>query len=194
MCQGVIEQYDELVRVLVLRKNEPDSKLVNLGEECLFMFRYDNLVDFFQEYMEEAGFLAFGIKTVNSIMPAVTTIERQKIYTKEKYEREMILNDLKFETHINIDKFQEPISSRRFITSNSSCLSLFQVTVSDKLYRWVIVSRSTEVNKMLPSDLYSIGRIIEDWTSWFIGYADLIDDHRGIKIALLMNNPHYYME
>ena len=127
-------------------------------------------------------------------MPKISKRERIKIYHIEKYEREMILNDLKFATHIMMSKYNEPVESRRFVATNDSCLSFAQVIVTPDCYRWSFVSRSTEVNKMLPADLCSIGEIIHIWTNWFMAYKPehVTDIKRGIRITFMMNNPHYY--
>lgn len=125
-------------------------------------------------------------------MPIISTKEREKIYDIESYEREMILGDLKFATHIAISKFNEPITSRRFVAINDSCMSFTQVTVDKNHYRWNFISRSTEVNKMLPADFQTIGYIIHEWTKWFRDYTQIDNDNKGVKLVIILTNPHYY--
>jgi len=46
---------------------------------------------------------------------------------------------------------------------------------------------------MLPADLYTIFNIVWEWTNWFIEYTKTSGAERGIKIKLILNNPHYYV-
>jgi len=187
---NLIEKYNNLITALVEQK--PKGKLVSLNDEAYFMFNFESTAAFYDDYMMRASILAFGDFKQNNDVPRISRSERISIFETEQYERDMILNDLKFSTHINMSKFNEPEISRRFLTTNDSCLSFIQVSIDDDYYRWMFVSRSTEVNKMLPSDLYSIGLIIKSWTSWFRGYTRTHD--RGIKLTIVLNNPHFYKE
>lgn len=187
---SVIDQYLDLI---VTMRHKPGEKVVNLGEEFLFNLRYPNLKSFYDDYLDQARWLSFHELADSYPMPEVTSKERRKIYDIESYEREMILNDLKFSTHIMMSKYNEPVNSRRFVATNDSCLSFAQVTVDPSFYRWIFVSRSTEVNRMLPADLHTIGTIIEKWTSWFITYNPAhFDPSRGVMVTIMLNNPHYY--
>jgi hypothetical protein len=191
---SVISEYEDLVYELTHR--EGDNQIVSLPYEWTFNFEYNNLAAFREQYLDQAQWLALKgplIRTKDDVMPRVTRPQRSGIYEKERYERDMILNDLKFATHIMMSKYKEPIESRRFMATNDSCLSFVQVTVDQNNYRWVFVSRSTEVNKMLPADLYTIGNIIERWTEWFTEYnSQHYSPTRGIRISFMLNNPHYY--
>lgn len=188
--RNLIEKYQNLVTALVQRK--PKKKLVSLDDEAYFMFNFASTNEFYDNYLMRASLLAFGDFRQNSDVPFIGRDKRTSIFETEQYERDMILNDLKFSAHINMSKFGEPETSRRFVTSNDSCLSFVQVSVDDDYYRWMFVSRSTEVNRMLPSDLYTIGLIIQNWTSWFRSYTRTHD--RGIKLTIILNNAHYYKE
>lgn len=189
MC--LIDQYENLV--FDIRQCNSANNLISLNKEVIFNFSYQSLKQFYEDYLDRAQYLAFRERIYSHPMPEITKEERRKIYDIENYEREMILNDLKFSTHIVISKYNEPIESRRFIAINDSCMSFSQVTVSPDFYRWNFVSRSTEVNKMLPADLLTIGRIIEKWISWFIVYRpDHFNPNRGVSITIMLNNPHYY--
>lgn len=186
----VINQYEDLVKAIT---QNAGNSVVALGEEFIFNFRYPNLMSFYEKYVDQAEWLSVYERHEKSPMPMVTSRMRRKIYEKEKYERNMILNDLKFSTHIMMSKYDEPISSRRFVATNDSCLSFAQVTIDYNDYRWVFVSRSTEVNKMLPADLRSIGYIVDEWIKWFVTYRpEHFNPPRGIRILFILNNPHYY--
>lgn len=186
----VIDQYEDLVKVIT---QNAGKFVVTLGKEFIFNFRYPNLMSFHEKYIDQAEWLSVYERHEKSPMPMVTSIMRREIYEKEKYERDMILNDLKFSTHIMMSKYDEPIDSRRFVATNDSCLSFTQVTIDHNYYRWVFVSRSTEVNKMLPADLRTIGYIIDEWIKWFIKYKHKhFNPDRGIHILFILNNPHYF--
>ena len=187
---NVIKKYEGMIEALTQR--QPVDKLVSLNDEAYFMFSFKSIEEFNFEYISRAALLAFGEFVQHKKMPMISKDERIKIYDTEIYEREMILSGLIFATHIQMTKYGEPITSRRFLTSNDSCLSFAQVSIDTDYYRWMIVSRSTEVNRMLPADLYTIGIIIKEWTEWFRRYAYAVN--KGINITLVMNNPHYYME
>lgn len=195
-------QYDNLFKQLLTRAYSfRGSDCISLNKEFIFNLEYKTINEF-DNYLFEAMRLNRGDYTVaNNIFVRLSDLDRRKIYKIEEYEREMILNDLKFSTHINISKFNEPDTSRRFIGINDSCLSFTQVSIDANFYRWVFVSRSTEVNKMLPADLYSIGNIIKQWTTWFIEYrwnhwnfGPSPNEHRGIKLMIVLNNPHAYIK
>jgi len=196
---NLFDQYDELVDRLLDQGIKKKFEIApHLDDEFIFKLKYDSISEF-SNYIYQSMLLHRGDKTsINKLFPSVTSRERLDIYEKEKYERKMILNDLKFQTHINIDKFNEPTTSRRFIATNDSCMSFAQVTLDAYFFRWVFVSRSTEVNKMLPSDLYSIAYIVKNWTDWFIEYRHNKwplgnkKEQRGIKLMIVLNNPHYY--
>lgn len=187
----VINQYEDLIKSITQCVGYP---VVNLGDEFIFNFLCPDLKTFYDKYMDQARWLAFYERHYDcDEMPKITSKERRKIYDIESYEREMILNDLKFSTHIMMSKYEEPVESRRFVATNDSCLSFTQVTVTPSSYNWVFVSRSTEVNKMLPADLYTIGTIISEWTSWFCSYnSEHFEPRRGVRILFVLNNPHYY--
>jgi len=186
---NVAQKYENLI-VAVSMQEESVGKLVSFNDEAYFMFNFKNMSEFYFEYLHRAALLADGEFKQDHSMPKISKEERMRIYATEKYEREMILNDLIFSTHINISKFNEPETSRRFLTNNDSCLSFVQVSVDEEYYRWMFVSRSTEINRMLPADLYTIGIIMNSWTAWFRRYTHTRD--RGIKLTIVMNNPHYY--
>jgi hypothetical protein len=190
------DQYVNLATALINKSRETEEKLVSLNKGIIFSFEYDNFLEFRFKYLNNASVLSeyehLFHEPIIKDFPLVTAEERAEIWDKEEYERKMIINDLKFATHINMSKFNEPISSRRFVASNDSCLSFVQASVNDKCYRMLFVSRSTEVNRMLPADLYSIGTIVDDWICWFKKYAKLENDERRVKITFIMNNPHYY--
>ena len=187
---SVISEYEDLVYDLTHSVGYP---VVTLPYEFTFNFEYKNLNEFYEKYLNQAHWLSLYERHDECPMPKITAAQRRDFYKIESYEREMILNDLKFSTHIMMSKYNEPVNSRRFIATNDSCLSFSQVTVAPENYRWVFVSRSTEVNKMLPSDLYTIGHIISKWTDWFIDYNPKhFEPRRGIRISFILNNPHYY--
>lgn len=187
----LINQYEDLVREIV--KHAGKEPVVNLGNEFIFDLKYRNLKDFYDKYLDQAHWLSLYERDRGCPMPRISSGQRRKIYEIEKYEREMILNDLKFSTHIMMSKYNEPATSRRFMATNDSCLSFVQVTIDPVYYQWVFVSRSTEVNKMLPSDLYTIGQIVNKWISWFITYnPEHFDPYRGVRVLFILNNPHYY--
>lgn len=191
----LIKQYKDLVNAL-LCANDTDNDAVGLQDEFIFSLKYDDIAQFRREYVVQAGDIAFNDIEINKKFPLVTSKDRFKTFHIEAYERDMIINDLKFATHINISKFNEPITSRRFVTTNDSCLSFAQITVDPTSYRWTFVSRSTEVNKMLPVDLVTIGMIIQYWTNWFEGYTysgkDVDTNKMGVKVLIVLNNPHYF--
>jgi hypothetical protein len=187
---SLINQYEDLVSALT---HSAGHTAINLGHEFIFDLPYYNLKDFHDKYLDQAYWLSTHERDKSCPMPKITALQRREIYKIERYEREMILNNLKFSTHIMINKYSEPIDSRRFMTTNDSCLSFAQVTVDPLNYRWVFVSRSTEVNKMLPADLYTIGYIIDNWITWFIDYSPThYNPQRGIRVLIVLNNPHYY--
>jgi len=187
---SLINQYENLVDELTHRVGHP---IVTLPYEFIFNFEYKDLKTFYEKYLYQARWLSVYERHMTCPMPRVTTKERVAVYDKECYEREMILNDLRFATHIMMSKYNEPVESRRFVATNDSCLSFVQVTVDPDKYRWNFVSRSTEVNRMLPADLRTIGEIIEKWTNWFIDYKPRhFEPRRGIRITFMLNNPHYY--
>lgn len=188
----VINQYEDLVQTL---RKCPGKNPISLGDEFLFSFRYMNLNAFYDGYINQSEWLSSyeRPKADSFPMPIITAKERRKVYDIESYEREMILNDLKFATHIMMSKYNEPVESRRFVATNDSCLSFTQVTVDPGFYRWHFVSRSTEVNKMLPADLRTIGVIVQKWIDWFTTYKPHhFDPTRGVWITIMLNNPHYY--
>jgi hypothetical protein len=187
----VIREYEDLVYDLT---HSVGHLIVTLPYEATFNFEYKDLSEFYEEYVYPARQLSLYERPAECPMPKVTKEQRNEIYEKERYEREMIINDLKFVTHIMMNKYNEPAESRRFVATNDSCLSFVQVTVTPDCYRWSFVSRSTEVNKMLPADLCSIGEIIHIWTNWFMAYKPehVTDIKRGIRISFMLNNPHYY--
>jgi len=188
----VINQYEDLVHGLI-HDGKTSGSLVTLPNEFIFDFKLRDLKTFYDKYLDQARWLAFYERHAECPMPRITKAQRHKIYDKESYEREMILNDLKFSTHIMMSKYDEPVESRRFVATNDSCLSFAQVTVRPENYHWVFVSRSTEANKMLPADLYTVGTIIEKWINWFIIYKpEHFEPGRGIRILFILNNPHYY--
>lgn len=187
----VLNQYEDLVYGLTHPRQKGST--ATLPNEFIFDFKFRDLKTFYDEYLVQARWLAFYERHEECPMPRVTKAERHKIYDKESYEREMILNDLKFSTHIMMSKYAEPSNSRRFVATNDSCLAFAQVTVTPENYKWVFVSRSTEVNKMLPADLHTIGTIIEKWINWFACYSpDHFDPYRGVTVLFILNNPHYY--
>jgi len=187
----VIREYEDLVYDLT---HSVGHLIVTLPYEATFNFEYKDLSEFYVKYLDQARWLSVYERHEDCPMPKVTKKERVAIYDKECYEREMIINDLKFATHIMMSKYNEPTESRRFVATNDSCLSFVQVTVTPDCYRWIFVSRSTEVNKMLPADLRSIGEIIHIWINWFMYYKPehVTDIKRGVRITFMMNNPHYY--
>jgi hypothetical protein len=178
----VYEQYTTLIRLIESKdigiRAESGKTLIQLQDDFIFSFEYKGLSSFINLYKPQAKRLSD---------------QRPEIYKKEQYEREMILNDLKFSTHIFMDKYKESIYSRRFVAVNDSCMSFTQVKVEDEYYRWLFVSRSTEVKEMLPADLYTIFNIVWEWTNWFIEYTKTSGAERGIKIKFILNNPHYYV-
>ena len=187
---SLISEYEDLVYDMT---HSVGHSVITLPYETILNFEYKDLKTFYDEYLQQARWLSVYERHESCPMPKVTKKERVAIYDKECYEREMILNDLRFATHIMMSKYNEPNGSRRFVATNDSCLSFVQVTVDPANYRWIFVSRSTEVNKMLPADLRTIGEIIEKWTNWFIDYNPKhFDPRRGIRISFMMNNPHYY--
>jgi len=187
---SVLSEYEDLVYDLTHSVGYP---VVALPYEATFNFEYEDLKSFYTDYLKPTRFLSVYERHAGCPMPKVTKKERIAIYDKECYEREMILNDLRFAAHIMMSKYNEPAESRRFVATNDSCLSFAQVTIDSYNYRWVFVSRSTEVNKMLPADLRTIGEIVEKWTNWFIDYNPKhFEPRRGIRISFMLNNPHYY--
>lgn len=195
---NIIKSYFDIVRTVQengIHQSLTDGLLISLSREIIIAHEYPNMIMFAADYFNPIVDLAFGRLDPLPEIPRLTAQERVKIYEKEKYERDMIISDLKFASHIMMSKYEEPITSRRFVATNDSCMSFCQVTLNEDCFRWVFVSRSTEVNKMLPSDLLTIGVIIEEWTSWFRGYVQhesrqLYD--KKVSLVLLLNNPHYY--
>lgn len=191
--KSLLDEYNDLIDA-ILEKPVKDN-LINLDAQWDFPLQYDRIKDFIDKYLIPSYSLAAGDFAQNKKLPVISRSERLEIFDKEKHEREMILNDLKFSTHINISKFNEPITSRRFVAINDSCLSFTQITLDGNFYRWFFVSRSTEVNRMLPADFCSIGKIILEWTQWFNLYTKSSNEkNRGIKILFLLNNPHVYIK
>lgn len=188
----VIKEYEELVYDLVHSKHT--GPIATLPWECVINLEYVDLPTFYRLYVDQAEWLMHYERPKECPMPRVSAGERKQIYNIEKYERDMILADLKFATHIMMSKYNEPIESRRFLTTNDSCLSFAQVTVTPDCYKWSFVSRSTEVNRMLPADLATIGWIISEWIRWFMIYKPehVTEKKRGVRISFVLNNPHYY--
>jgi len=192
----ILESYDNLISKII-DSGFHEGSLVSLNREAGIYHEYPNTMRFVADYMDPVKILARGGIKQHFELPIVTEEERSKIYETEKYERSMILNDLKFSTHIMMSKYNEPATSRRFVATNDSCLSFVQVTITKNHFRWVFVSRSTEVNKMLPADLLTIGTIMCEWTNWFRQYIFQKYDpspfiEKKVNLVLFMNNPHYY--
>lgn len=194
----VIDCYKDLVNDCLIHSKSYDGKLYSVEYPRIIEMTFANWMRFSYDYMKPAENLARGRFEQNQMFPPITPEERMKIYDIEQYERNMIIKDLIFATHINISKFNEPLMSRRFLATNDSCLSFVQVTIDPKKFRFLFVSRSTEINKMLPADLLTIGEIMKEWFAWFFTYystsrslfTEFIE--REIMLTLVMNNPHYY--
>ena len=90
----VIREYEDLVYDLTHSVGYP---VVTLPYETTFNFEYKDLETFYRLYVDQAEWLMQYERPKECPMPKVSKKERIEIYNIEKYEREMILNDLKFE-------------------------------------------------------------------------------------------------
>ena len=117
-------------------------------------------------------------------------IDRDAISDREYYERKMVLSNLKFNTHIMIDKYKEKLNSRRFLSINDSCFSYTQVNIREDRIVFTFNFRSTEVWKMLPADMYFIAELVEDYITWLekeYEYGDFNFDPNDKKIIIDLN-------
>ena len=85
-----------------------------------------------------------------------TFIDKEKIKEidiKEVYERNKIISDLRFNSHIQLTKYDQDFNSRRFVSVNDSCLSFVQCNVRDNSLYFTINFRSLNAKNNLFSDM-----------------------------------------
>ena len=116
--------------------------------------------------------------------------EFNELYSKEEPEREMTLNQLKFNSQLNMEKFGDSIESRRFVSHNDSCMSFLQFQIRKESIYINVIWRSSEVSKMLPVDFKSLKYIIKEYINWFYKFGYILNNK--IVLDIQLNNCHIY--
>ncbi len=117
----------------------------------------------------------------------------KKIYHNEENERQMILSTLKFNTQVMIDKYKENFYSRRFVSTNDSCLSFTQVEFLNNEIKFNFVFRSSDVKNVLPVDLKGIVELIKNYLNWmdrYVGDTIYTIKSKSISIRIQLNDAH----
>lgn len=149
-------------------------------------YSFKNLDDFAQKF----GINAHTYESITDI----TYSQVYKIYDNEIYERNKILSDLQFNTHIQVDKYKENIYSRRFLAINDSCFSFVQVIIRNDTIYFNFNFRSSEISKYLCSDLLFVKRLVIDYLRWFKKYINFNQEipifQKSINIHIILNSAH----
>jgi hypothetical protein len=93
-------------------------------------------------------------------------------YAKDIYDQEMLLNQLKFNAHIQMDVFNQKVNSRRFIASNIvSCLTNYQVNIDEQLNFHISAAfRSSDAINLLLHDINFIFKAAKDFYFFLYEY------------------------
>jgi hypothetical protein len=118
-----------------------------------------------------------------------------EIQEKELYEQCKILNDLYFNSHIQMSKYGEGKNSRRFLATNDSCMSSFQVLLEDDAINIIVNMRSASIKNNFPVDVAfvyeSVGSILAFFNDY--EYRDLKMNINELKvnISIDVGSLHY---
>lgn len=182
--------FDYYVLMQTLHKKE-DHEILNYK----FNYSFENLLNLRDVYSS----LSFEIfNKANEIF--LEKVDYESVWRKEEHERNMVLSNLQFNTHIMIDKYKESINSRRFLSINDSCFSYSQVNIRENEIHFTFSLRSTNVHKMLPCDFNFIFKLIIDYLLWLQVYSikNQLKSYNifeiPIKIDITLNSAHLIME
>jgi hypothetical protein len=109
-------------------------------------------------------------------------------YKKDVYDQMMLFSQLQFNSHIQMDVFNEDKNSRRFIASNNtSCLSNYQINVAyDNDFHISTVFRSSDAVNLL---LHDIDYILQNAIQF---YLFLSDYHKKIDLKKIEDTKFYF--
>jgi len=113
-----------------------------------------------------------------------------KLYLQEEPERQIALNQLKFNTQINIEKFGDSVESRRLIAHSDSCMSFLQFQIREDSIYINTIWRSSDVKKMLPADFKTLHYIIYEYLLWIKKYKNTAE--KNIILDIQLNNCHIF--
>ena len=147
-----------------------------------FTYAFNSLFDFDMKFGQ-------GISSIARI-DHETEDELDKLYLQEEPERQIALNQLKFNTQINIEKFGDSTSSRRLIAHSDSCISFIQFQIRENLIYINAIWRSSDIKKMLLSDFKTLHYITKEYLSWITKYEHVQD--KNIILDIQLNNCHIF--
>lgn len=117
-------------------------------------------------------------------------------YQKDIYDRDMMLSQIKFNSHIQIDYFSQLEKSRRFVAVNpTSCMSLLQFCLEEDSINVSATFRSSDVANLLLYDIQFIMESTIEFHNFLKTYKfkELeVPDLQKLKINLKinLNNAH----
>ena len=146
-----------------------------------FMYVFNSLSEFDAK---------FG-RGISCILRDNDDTEEMNKYIKEEPERQIAVNQLKFNTQINIEKFGDSIRSRRLIAHSDSCMSFLQFQMREDSIYINVIWRSSDVKKMLLTDFKTLHYIIKEYLSWITKYEYVQD--KNIILDIQLNNCHIFI-
>lgn len=164
------------------------SSIYNKNNHEINNYKFNFMIKNFNDATE----LKEGIDLIyNTDFLNLPRINRSEIYYREEYERNMVMSNLIFNTHIMIDKYSENIESRRFLSVNDSCFTFTQVNIRENDIYFTYCFRSTDVWRMFPGDLLFIYDMIREYIKWLAKYLKNEDIYKKrIHIDLNLSSAH----
>ena len=114
-----------------------------------------------------------------------------KLYLEsEEDEYNMIYYDLKNEIRLKLNYFKtQDINSRQFIYHGSSCISLVQLLLRNKVLEVHVTIRSSDTKKTLLNDIHALSKIAQKLRTEYFDSSYVPD----IRYYLHLNNAHVYL-
>ena len=147
-----------------------------------FTYTFSSLFDFDNKFSR-------GISAITKDTEIKDEVD--KLYLQEEPERQIALNQLKFNAQINIEKFGDSVTSRRLIAHSDSCMSFLQFQIREDSIYINAIWRSSDVKKMLLSDFKTLHYIIKEYLLWIKKYKYVED--KNIILDIQLNNCHIFI-
>ena len=170
---------------ILLNTLTSDCEIKGTKYSEIFNYKFTYVFNSLSEFDEKFG------RGVSCIIRDNDYEEEMNKYIKEEPERQIAVNQLKFNTQINIEKFGDDIDSRRFIAHSDSCISFIQFQIREDTIYINAIWRSSDVKKMLPSDFKTLHYIIKEYLSWFTKYEHV--QYKNIILDIQLNNCHIFI-
>ena len=199
--------YDDFITELELRLYEIQSTLSNVFSDVfeaacnayfnkdLMNYHFNWLFDFDEIFHGVAKNLYVGDVLDYSGRSNCSLIDYNyfAIRDKERFERNKIISDLLFNSHIQISKYGEGLDSRRFISVNDSCFSFLQFIIHRNELYCTAHMRSSNAKNNIFVDVKFLLEVIREFCSFIRNYEfkNLECELKSIHVDLNISSLHY---